>query len=287
MKDRRYKEGGYTLTEVCRILSMTRQAYYKRLKVKTKEELKEELIVGMVQNIRHELPRIGGRKLYYLLNEELKKLPSTLGRDKFFSILRRNGLLIRPERQYAVTTNSRHRFRIYKNLIKDREITGADRVYVSDITYIRMKGEFCYLFLVTDLYSRKIVGYHLSQSLSTTGGIRAIEMALKEVEQPEKLVHHSDRGFQYCSGSYVELLKSKGIRLSMGEVGNPYDNAVAERVNGILKNEFYLNARFTNYSEAHRATKEAVKLYNTRRPHLSLDYKTPEEIYNLSRATPS
>jgi putative transposase len=150
---------------------------------------------------------------------------------------------------------------------------------VSDITYIRLKGGFSYLFLVTDIYSRKIVGYNLDTSLGVTGAIAAIKMAIKGVNTIEGIIHHSDRGIQYCSDNYVKLLKKKGIKISMGEAGNPYENAIAERVNGILKNEFYLNEIFTNYQDAKRATEEAIKIYNNLRPHMSIGYMTPSKKY--------
>jgi len=154
-----------------------------------------------------------------------------------------------------------------------------DQVLVSDITYIRQRGDFCYLFLVTDLYSRKIVGYHLSMSLAASGAIEAMKMALKGVESTEGMIHHSDRGIQYCCEDYVELLKNNKIKISMGEVGNPYDNAVAERINGILKDEFYLNATFADFNTALKATRESINIYNHLRPHMALDYQTPVEKY--------
>jgi putative transposase len=244
-----------------------------------REKFEEELIVKLVNQIRRSLPRLGGRKLFYLLKEDLMKLPSRPGRDKFFDILRKNGLLIKPMKQYVVTTNSHHIFRIHSNLIKELSIERPNQVFVSDITYIRLEGEFCYLFLVTDVYSRKIVGYHLSMDLAARGAVAAIKMALKEVTQTEGLIHHSDRGIQYCCEEYVELLQRNKLKISMGEAGNPYENAIAERINGILKNEFYLNSKFNDLNDALQATKEAIKNYNNLRPHMSIDYMTPEEKY--------
>lgn len=243
------------------------------------EKFEEEIILKLVNQIRRSLPRLGGRKLFYLLKEDLNKLPSRPGRDKFFDILRKNVLLIKPIKQYVITTNSRHIFRIHSNLIKELSIERSNQVFVSDITYIRLDGDFCYLFLVTDVYSRKIVGYHLNMDLSARGAVAAIKMALKEMTETEGLIHHSDRGIQYCCEEYVELLQGNKIRISMGEAGNPYENAIAERVNGILKNEFYLNCKFKNLDDALQATKEAINNYNNLRPHMSIDYMTPEEKY--------
>jgi transposase InsO family protein len=214
-----------------------------------------------------------------MLKEDISNLPSNIGRDKFFEILRRNKLLIHPEKQYVVTTNSHHRFRIRSNLIKGIKIIRPNQVLVSDITYIRLKGGFCYLFLVTDVYSRKIVGYKLDMSLATTGAIAAMKMAKKGIGSTEGIIHHSDRGLQYCSDNYIKLLEKSGIKISMGEAGNPYENAIAERVNGILKNEFYLNGTFADFQEAQRATEEAIKMYNNLRPHMSISYMTPAEKY--------
>lgn len=261
------------------MLNISRQAFYKSREIKANKILEEEVIIELVNNIRHKLPRLGGRKLYYMLKEDLRKLPSGLGRDKFFNLLRRNKLLINPEKQYVNTTNSHHRFRIYSNLIKGMDIKRPNQVFVADITYIRLKREFCYLSLVTDAYSRKIVGYNLSMNLAASGTVSAIRMALKGLTTTEGLIHHSDRGFQYCSNNYIKLLQKREIKISMGEAGNPYDNAIAERVNGILKNEFYLNGTFQSYQDAQRATEEAIKMYNNLRPHMSLGYLTPKQKY--------
>ncbi len=260
------------------MMKITRQGYYKNRAAATKEQQIEELIIQLVKNFRKKLPRIGGRKLYKLLEEDLRKLPIKTGRDKFFDILRENGLLVEPIKQYVHTTNSHHRFRIYSNLIKGLNIERSNQLWVADITYIRLEGGFCYLFLITDVYSRKIVGYHLSKSLTIDGAVQAVKKAIKDITV-EGLIHHSDRGFQYCSDSYVKIINRAGIKISMGEAGNPYDNAIAERVNGILKTEFYLNQTFTNYQVAIKAVEEAISMYNELRPHMSIDFKTPTEKY--------
>jgi putative transposase len=232
-----------------------------------------------VQEIRRKMPMIGCRKLYRMLKCDLEAMNIKFGRDAVFDILRRNGLLIKPKKKYIKTTNSYHHFKKYNNLIKDKAIRRSNEVFVSDITYIRLRGGFCYLFLITDLYSRKIVGYDLSVSLGVEGAIGALRMALRGVENTDSLIHHSDRGTQYCCWDYTDLLIQRGIEISMGEVGNPYDNAVAERVNGILKVEFMLDSTFESAGRAKQAVKEAINTYNTLRPHLSLGYLTPEAKY--------
>jgi len=174
-----------------------------------------------------------------------------------------------------------HRYRVYKNLIKGREIVRANEVIASDITYIRIVSGFCYLSLITDVATRKIVGYDLSDSLGVEGSLRALKMALKQVCEPELMTHHSDRGIQYCSDAYTGILKKKDIAISMAEHGNPYENAIAERVNGILKQEFLLDATFKSIAIAKQAVTEAIEAYNTLRPHMSIGYLTPEEKYRM------
>jgi transposase InsO family protein len=261
------------------MLMVSRQAFYKRRMTVIQKDLSEELVVQMVKEIRKEQPRIGGRKLYHLLRTDLQKLPLTLGRDKFFNLLKNQHLLVNRTKKYMVTTQSRHWFHVHKNLLKGRLITRPSEAVVADITYLRYSNKFCYLFLITDVYSRKIVGYHVNQHLDVDGALSAAQMALTTMSPVEEMIHHSDRGVQYCCDAYGELMKRYNIRLSMGEAGNPYDNAIAERVNGILKTEFLLDRTFATFQEAQRAVREAIDTYNTKRPHLSLGYMTPAMKY--------
>jgi transposase InsO family protein len=240
--------------------------------------MKQEIVIKMVQEIRHKMPMIGSKKLYRMLQGDLRLLGLTIGRDKFIAILRRNDLLIKRKRRYARTTNSSHRFRVYKNLIKEIDVAKIDEIYVSDITYIRSEIGFSYLALITDLYSRKIVGYDCSDGLEMEGSIRAMKMAIGN-KSLEGLIHHSDRGIQYCSNLYTGLLTENGIKISMSEKGNPYENAVAERLNGILKEEFGLSKTFRTKELLYKAVDEAIKIYNEMRPHMSIDYKTPNQKY--------
>ncbi len=266
------------MNRICKIYGISRQGYYKSTKKGEKEKLKEIIVIELVQELRRKMPRIGSKKLYRMLKEKLTEMQINIGRDRFLNILRENGLLIQRKRQYVRTTNSTHWFRTYENLIKGKEVSRKDEVYVSDITYIRREEGFSYVALITDLYSRKIVGYDISNSLSMEGSIRALKMSIAG-KQTTGMIHHSDRGIQYCSYMYTGILKQKGIKISMSEKGNPYENAVAERVNGILKEEFGLSGTFKTSEIAKKSLEEAIKTYNELRPHMSIGYMTPNEKY--------
>lgn len=213
------------------------------------------------------------------MKDDFDKANLKVGRDTLFNILRKHNMLTLRKKPSYRTTNSLHRFYKYKNIIKDLEITRPNQVWVSDITYIRTVKGFCYLALITDVYSRKIVGWDLSNSLELSGCVRALNKALYQAKNTENLIHHSDRGIQYCSNVYTQILKRKNIKISMTEDNHCYENAIAERVNGILKDEFYLDQTFDSVANAKRATKSAINLYNQIRLHVSLDYKTPNMVY--------
>jgi len=219
---------------------------------------------------------LGVRKLCHLLKPKLRAKGIKIGRDGMYNLLRNHNLLIDREKKYVRTTQSYHRFRTHKNLIKDLEMTRPNQVFVSDITYIDTLDGFCYLALITDAYSRKIVGYSVSQSLSIEFCLDALRQALKGIKQPDKLIHHSDRGIQYCSHAYVELLQKNKVNISMTEENHVYENAMAERVNGILKQEFMLGETLTSFAIAKELVKESVKIYNEERPHMSINYLTPQ-----------
>lgn len=239
------------------------------------------VVLELVRTIRCQHPRMGGRKLYHLLQPKLRARDIHLGRDRFFDLLRAHDLLVRPKkRTYRTTWPGKWRC---DNLLATAEITRANQAWVCDLTYITTETGFAYLALVTDRYSRRILGYDLSRSLCLEGAARALQMAITQVAQPlEGLLHHSDHGTQYTSAPYRQLLAQHGLRSSMGEVGNCYDNAVAERVNGILKLEYGLDDSFVNLSQAQCAVTQAVWLYNHDRPHLSLAYHTPMYVYQHS-----
>ena len=233
----------------------------------------------IVKNRRKSLPREGVRKLTRSLEQEFIKSNLKIGRDSLFNILRKHNMLTLRKKYSSRTTNSLHRFYKYKNIIKDIDVTRPNQVWVSDITYVRTIKGFCYLALITDMYSRKIVGYDISNSLELKGCERALNKALYQAKDTTGLIHHSDRGIQYCSNVYTQILKRNSIDISMTEENHCYENAVAERINGILKDEFYLDQTFDSLQHAKRATKNAINLYNEIRLHLSLDYKTPNMVY--------
>lgn len=269
------------ITFACSLFGYSRQVYYRSKNKVSKNQERAAEVVALVKPIRKRMRRIGGKKLYHKLKSDLKKL--SVGRDKFFDILGANHLLIKPKRQYHNTTNSHHRFRKHKNLVEDLEVSRPEEVWVSDITYIGNRSNPQYLALVTDSYSKKIVGYDVSESLSVSGSARALQMALKSRKYKEKeLIHHSDRGLQYCSDQYQELLKKHGVKCSMTEKYDPYQNAIAECVNGILKQEFILGIEIKDLALMQELINESIDIYNTERPHLSCEMNTPEFMHKQS-----
>jgi len=261
---------------------MSRSGYYKAVKQTNNRLLEEEMIIGMVLDIRRRHPFIGGKKLHKWLKDDIEKAGIKMGRDKFFELLGKNNLLIKRKRKYVYTTDSWHYFHVYKNLLKHRQLQRAHQGWVSDITYIRTSKDFVYLFLITDAFSRKIVGWHLSDSLKVEGALDALKMAIRQCPDTEGLIHHSDRGIQYCCKGYTELLKKNKINISMTEENHCYENAMAERVNGILKQEYGLDETFMNEGIAARAAKEAIWSYNMERPHWSLKLRTPEQMHQAA-----
>lgn len=262
------------MDEICNWFGITRQAHYQKIQRQQEIKQKEERILVKVQAIRQRHPRMGGRKLLWKLGPELTQEGISLGRDRFFDLLRRYDLLVNPPRQQRRTTWSG----IWRspNLLKDLPVIRVQQAWVGDITYLQTEAGYCYLCLLTDAFSRYIVGYDLSTSLAVEGARRALEMAIGQAILPlDGLIHHTDHGIQYASRIYRERLEELGILSSMGEVGNCYENALAERMNGILKQEYGLDHVFTDFTLARRAVREAVWLYNCERPHLSLDYQIP------------
>lgn len=268
---------GHSVETICRAHGLSRQAYYQGRARAHQRQHRHEAALALVQAERQVLPRLGTRKLYHRQRQSFRAL--NIGRDALFGLLRRQGLLIARKRARRRTTDSGHGLLTYENLLRAHKPTAPERVFVADITYVETLEGFRYAALVTDAYSRKIVGYDLSASLSIEGSLRALKMALSGVNDARGLIHHSDRGVQYCSRAYVSELAAHGARVSMAAVGNPYENALAERVNGILKGEFFLDGLFATESQARLALAEAVKLYNERRPHLSLGYRTPSQVH--------
>ena len=268
-----------SIEQTCKCYDMHRDAYYKFKKRIDKRKVVAARVIELVKEERTEQPRVGTRKLYEALQYTFEASDLKVGRDSLFDILREHDMLVKRKKASCKTTDSYHRFHKYKNLVKDMVVSAPNQVWVSDITYIRTVNGFCYLALITDMYSRKIVGYDISDSLELAGCLRALKLALRTARPADGLVHHSDRGIQYCSNQYVEKLKKRNIRISMTEENHCYENAIAERVNGILKDEFYLDQCFFNTKYAIIATKNAIDIYNNKRLHVSLGYKTPNMVF--------
>jgi transposase InsO family protein len=264
---------------------MSRQAYYQQLSSTQAKLERNEVVVSLVEQRRLRQPRIGTRKLHYLLSESFAERGIKLGRDGLFDLLRDARLLVPTKRAYHKTTDSHHRFRKHPNLLKDGPqqvlATRPEEVWVADITYIPTREKFAYLSLVTDAYSRRIMGYHVHGSLQTEGVGRALKMAIRGRKTRAKLIHHSDRGIQYCSSYYQQLHEKHEITCSMTDGYDCYQNALAERVNGILKNEFLLQTP-KDLREATQMIKESIHIYNHERPHLALKYKTPDAVHQAS-----
>jgi transposase InsO family protein len=265
---------------LCRLFGYTRQAFYQQRVRNVHQSIKEEIILEKVKDKRIDMPRIGGRKLLYLL----KKDGLNIGRDRLFDILQHENMLVKKRKRRVFTTQSKHWLKKYPNLIAGMEATKPNKLWVADITYIVIDKGFAYLFLITDAYSRKIVGYYLSHTLESDGGIEALKMALSEVSWHERigLIHHSDRGVQYCSHNYVNLLLTCKMLISMTENGDPYENALAERVNGILKSEWIHCERYSDFNHADKRIAEIVSIYNSSRPHMSCGMLTPNEAHEQS-----
>ena len=260
------------------MFGINRQIYYRSTKRSRTSKNKAEQVVELVENIRMKMPKIGGRKLYFMLNEPLKTLK--IGRDKFFNILKANHLLITPKRSYHITTNSHHRFRKHKNLVLDYQITKPNQVWVADITYIGNRKNPSYLSLITDAYSKKIVGHYVAENLTTEGSLLALKKAINTTELKElSLIHHSDRGLQYCSDEYQKILEKNNISCSMTQNSDPYENAVAERINGILKQEFNIDKFDVETKIKRKIVEESIDIYNNLRPHFSNHYLTPVQMH--------
>lgn len=268
-------------------MGLSRQAYYQGRRREAQRECRSEVVVKLVRDRRLRQPRLGTRKLHYLLREPLAQAGIELGRDALFDVLRNAGMLVPQRRAYHKTTDSHHRFRRHPNLLKEGEqqvrANASEQVWVADITYLPSKDKFVYLSLVTDAYSRKIVGWHVHDSLQTESVAQALRMALRARQSDQRLVHHSDRGIQYCSSHYQAIHQRHGVVCSMTDGYDCYQNALAERVNGILKGELLVQ-RPADLEQARRMVGEAVAIYNVERPHLSLKMQTPDEVHRASLA---
>jgi putative transposase len=263
-------------TILCRLFGKTRHAYYDHGWRSQGKSLKDDIILQEVLEIRKKLPRLGTRKLLVMLEPKLLSHDIKIGRYYLFELLGAYKLLIRQPKRKVFTTNSRHWMRKYSNLIRELAIIRPEQLWVCDITYIRVQNHWGYLSLVTDAYSRKIMGYCFRQDMSTEGCVVALQMALANRMYPQwALIHHSDRGSQYCSNDYVKILLNGAIAISMTESGDPYENALAERVNGIIKGEFNLYDSQLSFEQVKRRVAESIEAYNGFRPHSSCDNMTP------------
>ncbi len=267
---------------LCRLLGLTRQAYYQHFWQAEASSIEESLVLEKVYAIRKDHRVMGGRKLYEKLYSFLLEHQIKMGRDAFFDLLAKNNLLVKKRRRRFITTFSNHWLNKWPNLIREMEINRINQLWVSDITYWKIGERYSYISLITDAYSHKIVGYHLAQTLESVETIKALHMAMNQLPNQllATLIHHSDRGVQYCSENYIKLLQNRGIKISMSENGDPLENAIAERINGILKSEYLKHYQSKTIQEANELLDLAVKLYNQDRPHFSIGLLTPEKVHS-------
>lgn len=269
-----------TVKALCRKLGMSRQNYYARRTLRSRRWVDGELVMQLVRQERQWQPRLGARKLRVLLREPLAKAGVRLGRDRFLEVLREFHLLLPPRRsENPRTTNSYHSLPIFTNLIRALVVTRPNQVWVGDLTYLRTEEGFMFLALLTDKMSRHIVGHHCSDSLESVGCQHALRMALKQLPEGVGPIHHSDRGCQYCCHDYVEMAQARGLTMSMTEVDHCAENALAERMNGILKGEYALDQRFKTKAHTLNAVEEAIRMYGTRRPHSALGNRFPAQVH--------
>ena len=268
----------YSLQSLCRLFGYSRQAFYKQQRLQLIEQSRDGLILQHVLNIRKEQPRCGARKLLVMLEPFFKNQNIHIGRDAFFYLLAKNKLLIRKRKRSTHTTNSKHFFYRYPNLVAHFTPLHAHELWVADITYIPMKERFAYLYLITDAYSRKIVGFHVSDDMRVTSAIVALQKAFDQKPADAMVIHHSDRGLQYCSTDYVTLLKQHHARISMTQNGDPYENAMAERVNGILKSEL-ISESYLDLKSAMQHIARCITVYNYKRVHSSLNWQIPDKVH--------
>lgn len=261
------------------MLGFSKQAYYKRNTQIVQEELEAQIVLEMIRQVRHKMPRLGGRKLLFILQDKLEQTGMEFGRDSFFNFLRLHGLLIKPRKRYCITTLSAHWLCKYDNLLPGLVIDRINQVWVCDITYIDTGEGFLYLYLITDAYSKKIIGYNLSNDLKAQSAVVALNRAIKQTHNCESIIHHSDRGIQYGCQEYTSILTEKKILSSMTEPSSPTQNAIAERVNGILKTEWIYETKYATKQEAKPGIDRIIKTYNEERPHSSCSMLTPAKAH--------
>jgi putative transposase len=270
-----------SIADLCSWFGISRQAYYQSNNRIFLTAIQEDIILQKAIDIRSNHPRLGGRKLFVKMRSFLKEHRIKMGRNAFFDFLRASNLLVKQRKRYHVTTNSKHWMKKYPNLIKDLEPLGPNHIWVSDITYWKTKGGHFYISFITDAYSRKIVGYQVAKTMEAVESVTALKLAIKTLKPDVNgLIHHSDRGSQYCSSAYVKTLKKSNIKISMTENGDPLENAIAERVNRIIKGEYLFDYEIKSLSKAKEVLQSVVKLYNEDRPHSSIGNATPSQVHD-------
>ena len=269
--------------ELCTAFGKSRQGYYWNLRNQARKRCDEERVIQLVLEIRRLLPMLGGKKLYHMLRDRFVDEGLKIGRDRLFEILRKSGLLVQRRRHYARTTDSRHGYRKFRDSYNGLKIKHPEEVFVSDITYIRTDSDFSYACFVVDAYSRKIMGYNVRRDLGVHLTLDALKMAVSQRQYDCDLLFHSDRGIQYCTQDQINYLKKHGIKISMTESGDPRDNAIAERVNGIFKQEFGLGCKIRSHNDVKELVADAVELYNNLRPHWSCEMMTPEMTHSRGK----
>lgn len=272
-----------SLGRFCQLLGVTRQAYYQHFWCQEQLHFEDELVISEVLRIRKNHRHMGGRKLFELIQPFLLDHQIKMGRDRLFDVLSANYLLVKRRKKQTITTNSYHRFKKYPNLIRNFIPIAPNQLWVSDITYWKISTGFVYISFITDAYSRKIVGHHVGQTMEATETMEALKIAISGLKKrPDcnfQLTHHSDRGMQYCSSEYVKLLENSKIGISMTENGDPLENAIAERVNGIIKEEYLNDYQVDNLEEAKELLDAVIQLYNNERPHMSIGNLTPNHVH--------
>ncbi|MGY4386697.1 putative transposase [Pedobacter sp. UYP24] len=274
------EEQGISVKTLCSLFGKSRNAWYDHQRTTDKDIMIRDIVLQEVRKIRACLPGSGTRKIHYMLKDILQEHNISVGRDYLFDLLAVNGLSIVRRRRRIITTDSNHWMKKYDNLFALEQITRPEQAWVSDITYLKLNSNFVYLSLITDAYSRQIMGYHVQNDLSAEGCLQALSMAINRRKTPSlSLMHHSDRGSQYCCNAYVEVLKQGNIAISMTQNGDPYENAMAERVNGILKTEFGIDRNTGTFESLKIQLDKVIGNYNCLRPHSSLGYLTPAKAH--------
>ncbi|WP_113652758.1 IS3 family transposase [Pedobacter namyangjuensis] len=276
MKDR---NRNISLARICRVLGMSRQAYYQHWWRNESTTIEQELVLKQIINMKKDHRHMETRKLYELIQPFLLEHQIKMGRDALFELLSTHGLLVKRYKRWVSTTNSFHMYRKFPNLIKSFVPTHPNQLWVSDITYWKISDKFLYISFITDAFSRKILGYNVADNLLSIETVKALKMALLDAQDTEFLCHHSDRGLQYCCNEYVQIIEESEVKISMTETGDPRDNAVAERLNGIIKNEYLSSYTVNDLEEGKQVLDFVIKLYNEERPHMSIGNLTPEVVH--------